>query len=81
MFSKFSKLPRVVETCDSFSINGHEVPGVLEHGVKVDHEGEYVKVTVTFLARSYKYKPSRMRHKNLYNFHKPLKQRLFSLFK
>lgn len=55
---KIPKLSRVVETSDGIYINHHYIPYVLlkEDGsstTKIEKNGNFVKVNITFMARSY----------------------------
>lgn len=63
-------MSKVVETRDGVYINGHLVPFVLckddgSSTTRIEHDGEFVKVTITFLARSYK---TSNRHKCKYDY-------------
>lgn len=78
------KLPKVKEYADSLFVDGKEIPYVVmkpngDTTTKVKVEGEHVKVTVTFLAKSYCLEPYKRVHGNHYKFKKPSKlKHLFS---
>ncbi|MCC4405891.1 hypothetical protein LMB75_07255 [Limosilactobacillus reuteri] len=81
---KKPKFPKVKEYADSFFVDGKEIPYVV---MKPDGDtttnakvfGDYVEVTVTFLARSYYLDPHKRVHGSFYKFKKkPWYKRLFS---
>lgn len=75
------KMSKVVETKDGIYINGHFVPYILCNSdnsstTKVKPEGSHVKVTITFLARSYSFK-NKTNYKYRYKFYKPSRIKRF----
>lgn len=78
------KFPKVREYADGLFIDGKEVPYILldDDGnttTKVTSDGNYVTVTISFLAKSYHLDPYKRIHNGGYQFEKqPLYKRLFS---
>lgn len=77
------KMPKVVETPDGISIDGKNIPYLLLNDdgtstTKIVPENDMVKVTISFLARSYTFKNKR-HLKQLYRFKKPSKIKRFIL--
>ncbi len=71
---KGPRMAKVVETKDGIYINGHFVPYILCNSdnsstTKVKPEGNYVEVTISFLARSYSFK-NKQKRKYGYRFYK-----------
>ena len=83
---KKPKFPKVKEYADSFFVDGKEIPYVTmkpngDTTTNVKVFGDYVEVTVTFLARSYYLDPHKRVHGSFYKFKfkkKPWYKRLFS---
>lgn len=70
---KYPKFPKVKEYADALFVNGKEIPYILLNTdgsttTKVKGEGDRVKVTITFLAKSYHYDPSKWKYPRLYKF-------------
>lgn len=83
---KLPKLPVVKEYGDTFLVDGKEIPYVImkENGdttTKVKAEGGFIKVTVTFLAKSYTLDPHKRIHGSTYKFKLPWYKRLKRLLK
>lgn len=78
------KFPKVREYADGLLIDGKEVPYILLDNegnttTKATSDGNYVTVTITFLAKSYHLDPYKRIHDGSYQFKKkPLHKRLFS---
>ncbi len=80
---KMPKMPKVVETPDGISIDGKNIPYLLLNDdgtstTKIVPESDMVKVTISFLARSYTFKNKR-RLNQFYHFKKPSKIKRFIL--
>ena len=81
---KKPKFPKVKEYADSFFVDGKEIPYVTmkpngDTTTNTKVFGDYVEVTVTFLAQSYYLDPHKRVHGSLYKFKKePWYKRLFS---
>lgn len=75
------KMPKVVETQNGIYINGHWIPFALQKDdgtstTEVEPMGDHVKVTISFIARSYSFKKER-KNRLRYNFHQRFKLRRF----